>query len=315
MPNTTTGTYQLIKPEVGLDSGQWGGHLNTDLDSLDTEIGKPRLPFNSPTVGATTTCDLSLARIFVFTVSQATTLAFSNVPTSTWGVFVDLVVGNGSAFVLTFPGSVTWLQGFAPTLQAAGTDRIRLLTKDGGTTWFAVHFGKNLSVSGAAKVGTDATVNANVTAAHTGGLLSANITAVNSGAGSPANLMSYVLPAGTVAAASRGIRVKAWGQTANNANAKTVTVTWAGSTILTQALQVSVIDSWVLDCWIFEQNATNANTVSQGFASGTGAKAVNVGVGFGTTWANANTLQVACTQVAAGDVTQNGLVVEYITAG
>jgi len=194
-------------------------------------------------------------------------------------------------------------------------DLVRLVTRDGGTTWYAVHLGKNLSISGAAKVGTDATVNANVTPAHTGGLLSANITAVNSGAGSPANLMSYVLGAGTVAGTGRGLRIKAWGQTANNANAKTVSVTFAGSTLLTQNLQVSLIDSWVIDLWIFEQNATNANTVGNGFASGTGAKAVTINVGTAVTWANANTLQFTCTQVAAADVTQNGLVVEYVTAG
>src|SRR5437773_12490415 len=127
--------------------------------------------------------------------------------------------------------------------------------------------------------------------------------------------MSYVLPAGTVAAASRGIRVKAWGQTANNANAKTVTVTFAGSTLLTQALQISVIDSWVMELWIFESAATTANVVGNAFASGTGAKAVTINVGLAATWANANTLQVSCTTVAAADVTQNGLVVEYVTAG
>src|SRR5437773_1212075 len=144
--STTTSVYSLVKHARG--DTPWDVEVNADLDTIDAEIARPRIPFNSPTVGATTTCDLALARVFVFTVSQATTLAFTNVPSSSFAVFVDLLVTNGSAFVLTFPGSVTWLQGFAPTLQAAGIDRIRLVTKDGGTTWYAAHFGKNLSISG-----------------------------------------------------------------------------------------------------------------------------------------------------------------------
>src|SRR5437879_1179267 len=103
------------------------------MDSLDDLLARPKQTFNSPTVGASTTCDLSLARVFVFTVSQATTLAFSNPPSSGFAAFVDLLVTNGSAFVLTFPAAVTWLQGVAPSLQASGVDRIRMVTKDAGT--------------------------------------------------------------------------------------------------------------------------------------------------------------------------------------
>lgn len=137
MADTTTSTYALTKPEVGASSGTWGGKLNTDLDSLDTELGKPRRPFNSPAVGASTTCDLSLARTFVFTVSQATTLAFTNVPTSSFRVEIELLITNGSAFVLTFPASVTWLSGGIHGFQVAGVDAVRLVTRDGGTTWYA----------------------------------------------------------------------------------------------------------------------------------------------------------------------------------
>src|SRR6266849_10199865 len=103
MANTTTATFQFIKPEVALDTGQWGTHLNADLDSLDTELGKPRYPFNSPTVGATTTCDLSLARTFVFTLTQVSTLAFTNPPSSSFFVRIVLLITDGGAFALTWP--------------------------------------------------------------------------------------------------------------------------------------------------------------------------------------------------------------------
>src|SRR5439155_10259008 len=139
MANTPTAVYGFNKPAQG--DTPWATTANGDFDSIDTEIARPRLPFNSPTVGATTTCDLSLARTFVFTVSQATTLAFTNVPSSTWYIRIWLRITNGGAFALTFPASVKWLStgtvAVAPQWLTAGVDTVELETWDGGTTWYA----------------------------------------------------------------------------------------------------------------------------------------------------------------------------------
>src|SRR5207244_3984479 len=100
----------------------------------------PRVPYGTPTVGATTTCDLNQVnggRVFIFTVTQATTLVFANVPSASWDCQIRLIITNGSAFTLTFPASVTWLSGFTPTLKTSGVDIVDLETKDGGTTWYA----------------------------------------------------------------------------------------------------------------------------------------------------------------------------------
>lgn len=38
MANTYTTNYGLTKPEVGADANAWGGHLNTDMDILDSAL-------------------------------------------------------------------------------------------------------------------------------------------------------------------------------------------------------------------------------------------------------------------------------------
>src|SRR6266550_4602800 len=96
---TLTTVYGFTKPAQG--DTPWTTQANGDYDSIDSELARPRYPFNSPTVGATTTLDLSLARVFVFTVSQATTLAFSNVPSSSFAVPIRILITNGAAFTFT----------------------------------------------------------------------------------------------------------------------------------------------------------------------------------------------------------------------
>src|SRR5436309_4059019 len=130
--STTTTVYGLTKHAAG--DTPWWNEVNANYDTVDAELAKPRIIFNSPTVGATTTCDLNLGRGFKFTVSQATTISFTNAPTSSFLTRIRLLITNGSAFLITWPASVSWLAGIAPTFKAAGVDEVELDTFDGGTT-------------------------------------------------------------------------------------------------------------------------------------------------------------------------------------
>jgi hypothetical protein len=87
--------------------------------------------------GATSTLDLAVANFFSATLDQACTFTFSNPPASgDFGTFV-LELTNGGAFAITYPASVDFVGGVAPTLTASGVDQLVFTTRDGGTTYFA----------------------------------------------------------------------------------------------------------------------------------------------------------------------------------
>lgn len=87
--------------------------------------------------------DLAVSQMFTAQTSAATTWSFANVPTSR-GVTVVLHLTNGGSVAQTWPGSVKWPGGTAPTLTAAGTDVLVFVTHDGGTTWRGNIFGKDV---------------------------------------------------------------------------------------------------------------------------------------------------------------------------
>jgi hypothetical protein len=55
-----------------------------------------------------------------------------------------LELTNGGAFAITWPGSVDWPGGVAPTLTASGKDQLVFTTRDAGTTWLGFVAGKDI---------------------------------------------------------------------------------------------------------------------------------------------------------------------------
>jgi hypothetical protein len=86
-------------------------------------------------VGTLATVDMTAANFFSATLGSATTFAFTNPCTSgDFGGFVMELTNGGSATV-TWPASVDFVGGTAPTLTAAGVDQLVFTTRDAGTTY------------------------------------------------------------------------------------------------------------------------------------------------------------------------------------
>ena len=84
--------------------------------------------------GAASSIDCSAGNYFTKTISTTTTFTFDNAPASRMVGFV-LELTNGGSATVSWPASVRWPGGTAPTLTASGVDVLTFVSDDGGTTW------------------------------------------------------------------------------------------------------------------------------------------------------------------------------------
>ena len=120
----------------------------TNLSSLWTVRANN---FYSNQVSVTATASTTINTIYNVTQltlsASVTTLTFSGIQSSTittmWTV---VVLGQGSAYSITWPTAVKWPGGTAPTLTTTLNKRdiYQFLTYDGGTTIYAIIVGQNL---------------------------------------------------------------------------------------------------------------------------------------------------------------------------
>lgn len=88
--------------------------------------------------------DCATGNVFTKTISGATTLTVSNVPTTGNAYAMILALTNPSTNVTWFSG-VKWAGGTPPTLTTTGRDNIGFITYDGGTTWDGFVLGKAMA--------------------------------------------------------------------------------------------------------------------------------------------------------------------------
>lgn len=114
--------------------------------------------------------------------------------------------------------------------------------------------------------GGDVTVSKNAKAS---GVLSLNVTAAPTGTGTSAqNLMTYSLPANQLKA-GRGLRIRAAGSTAANADNKTVALAFGATTLITSGALAANNKDWELEAFVyFGADTTHQVAVGKGQANG-----------------------------------------------
>lgn len=96
-------------------------------------------------MGATETFDLSTGNVFSATNSADVVITFSNPAAAGQASSISLILTNGGAHAITWPASVDWPSGVAPTLTASGVDLLVFTTVNAGTTWYGAVGALNLS--------------------------------------------------------------------------------------------------------------------------------------------------------------------------
>ena len=122
-----------------------GADANNVTTFLGGTAGKTTAVSSS---GGTTTLNLQLGDSFTTTLTENTTLAFSNPPAGTGlGAFVVKVKQHASsAKTLAFPGTVDWAGGSAPDVSTGvnDVDIFVFLTVDNGTIYYGITAGQDL---------------------------------------------------------------------------------------------------------------------------------------------------------------------------
>jgi len=100
----------------------------------------------------TTTIDLSLGNIIYFTQDTNTTVAFANTESTQVLDFIRAKDDTTDARTITWPASIIWDGGAAPTLidssDANDVQIFKLITRDQGVTWYGYEAMKNDPSSG-----------------------------------------------------------------------------------------------------------------------------------------------------------------------
>ena len=136
---STTTTANAALPKAG-------GTLSGAIVAADQIISAPVMKDYAETKAAMAAhdVDLTLGNVQTYTLSGNQTLTFSNPPASGSAGSFTLIVTNGASATLTWPTSVDWAGGTAPTLTASGIDILTFTTVDGGTIWYGFLAGADM---------------------------------------------------------------------------------------------------------------------------------------------------------------------------
>lgn len=95
-------------------------------------------------LGAGTNINLAVGSYFSRTITGATTLTVSSIPTAGNAASFILDLTNGGSASITWFANVRWPNGVAPTLTASGRDVLGFFTHDGGGNWTGLVLGRDV---------------------------------------------------------------------------------------------------------------------------------------------------------------------------
>jgi hypothetical protein len=122
-------------------SSQWVEISNNSISGLNEVKTAPTI------ASGVLALNCALGNVFHVSLNAAiTSITFSNIPASgtAYGLTLAFTM-DGTARAVTWPASVKWPSGTAPTLTSTSTkvDIFVLTTWDAGTTWYAMIGGQN----------------------------------------------------------------------------------------------------------------------------------------------------------------------------
>lgn len=159
MPNLTT--HGLYKPLVNdpTDQDVWGGYLNDNADTIDGWLSTRTYNYNfadyeiqhpilvdygekvntAGNISGATAINCNTANHYTATLTGNATFTFTN-PSPTGNACplrISLIQDGTGSRTVTWPASVVWPGGSAPTLTttAGRRDEFVFITEDGGTKW------------------------------------------------------------------------------------------------------------------------------------------------------------------------------------
>ena len=294
-----------------VDAGLYNGVVDPRIAIFGTgavttgpvvEFRKARGTFTSPTV-VTTGDDLGTIDFYGAVAAGEYVRAAS--------IRADMA---GTIATTRGPGTITFLTATdaAPSVL---TEAFRLTAAQGAVvaSGLTVTAGGLVVTAGGATVDGGLTVEKGTSNDQSQAILAANVnnTAVGNVDAGEDDLITYSLPANSLSANGKGVRIRAWGTAANNANAKTLKVYFGTQVILTTSLTINQVDTWKVEATVWRTGASTQDWETHLIQAGT-TTLVDVENGTATQTDTA-AITIKCTgeAVATNDIVNEGLTVEF----
>lgn len=145
------------------------------------------------------------------------------------------------------------------------------------------------------------------------GVANVNTTAVGNVTVGEDDLITYSLPANSLSANGKGVKIKVWGTTVNNVNAKTIKLYFGTQIILTTSLAVSLAGFWYAEAIVIRSGASTQDIIANLNTNTATVAVVDQEITAGTQTDTA-AITIKCTgeAVDTNDIVQEGQLVEFL---